>query len=272
MTRDRAQADIRRRRDHDVSLLDLGDRLLDGGAQRRRPFAEGECTASTGEPTLYVYAIADTEPPAAARGLHGSRLRSLPSGHLVAVIGEHAVFPEPDEAELWAHETVVEKLMSTSTVLPMRFGTTVGGTAILRALITAHQREFEAVLGRVRGAVELSVRAQLPEAPEPAPVSQAPRDEEHPGTTYLLDRARRVRHGEELAKAIHRPLASLARESAPHRQASAPATFRAAYLVDEENVAAFGEAVDSLSLRLSKTTISCTGPWPPYSFVAGEDR
>ena len=227
---------------------------------------------STGKDPLYVYAIADREAPAAASGLHGSRLRSLRSGPLVAVVSEHRVLPEADETELWAHETVVEQLMQTSTVLPMRFGTTVEGDAVLLALIEERREEFEAGLERVRGAVELSVRAQLPEAPEPVPVPDSePGEAEHPGAAYMLDRARRLRQGEELAEAIHQPLVSLARESAQRRHAGVQATFRAAYLVDEENVAAFGDAVGALNMQLRETKISCTGPWPPYNFVGGDE-
>lgn len=227
---------------------------------------------STGKDTLYVYAIADKEAPATATGLHGSRLRSLHCGPLVAVASEHRVLPEADETELWAHESVVERLMQTSTILPMRFGTTVEETGVLLALVKERQQEFEAGLERVRGAVELSVRAQLPDAPEPIPVSDSePGDAEHPGTTYLLDRARGVRHGEGLAEAIHQPLVKLARESAQRRHAGVPAAFRAAYLVDEKHVAAFGEAVGQLNTQLREVKVSCTGPWPPYSFVAGED-
>lgn len=224
---------------------------------------------SAGKDTLYVYAIADKEAPAPATGLHGSRLRSLRSGPLVAVVSEHRVLPEADETELWAHESVVERLMRTSTILPMRFGTTVEGAGVLLALVKERQQEFEAGLERVRGAVELSVRAQLPDAPAPVSGSE-PGDAEHPGTTYLLDRARGVRHGEGLAEAIHRPLVKLARESAQRRQVRAPTAFRAAYLVDEGNVAAFGEAVGALGTQLGQAKIGCTGPWPPYSFVGEE--
>lgn len=227
---------------------------------------------SVGQHTLYVYAIADREAPEAATGLHGSRLRSLRCGPLVAVVSEHRVLPEAAETELWAHESVVEQLMQTSTILPMRFGTTVEGATVLLALVKERQEEFEAGLERVRGAVELSVRAQLPDAPEPAPVAASePGDAEHPGTTYLLDRARKVRHGEELVEAIHQPLVNLARESAQRRPAGVPAAFRAAYLVDEEKVAAFGEAVGALNKQLREAKISCTGPWPPYNFVTGKD-
>jgi Gas vesicle synthesis protein GvpL/GvpF len=224
-----------------------------------------------GDEILYVYAIAEKEAPEAVTGLHGSRLRSLRCGPLVAVVSEHRVLPEPDETELWAHESVVEKLMRASPVLPMRFGTTVEGEDVLIALIEERREQFEVGLERVRGAVELSVRAQLPELTEPASAS-LPGDAEQPGTTYLLGRARTVRHGEELAETIHQPLAKLARESTRRRHPGAPAAFRAAYLVEARSVGPFGEAVAALNDRLADVKVSCTGPWPPYSFVPGEER
>jgi hypothetical protein len=221
---------------------------------------------------LYVYALAGSvsDLPAVA-GIHGAPLRALAKGPLEAIYSEHSVAPEPDEELFWAHEQVVEDLMHGSTILPMRFGSMVAGRKALAGLLNERREEFTASLERLRGAVELSVRAELPVAANPDR-SAGPAWRSQPGTAYLLERARSQRRGEDAAQRIHRPLAALAKTSAPKLGVSGPGTFKAAYLVDEESVEAFGERVGKLNTTLAGTKVSCTGPWPPYSFVSEGPR
>jgi hypothetical protein len=221
---------------------------------------------------LYVYAVSGSfSGSLAAAGLHGAPLRAIADGPLEAIYSEHAVAPEPDEKLLWAHEQVVEDLMESTNILPMRFGSTVESREALVGLLKERREEFMASLERVRGAVELSVRAQLPVAADPD--KRAPSAwQSQPGTAYLLERARRQHRSEDAAELIHRPLAALARTSAPKPGVGGPGAFKAAYLVDEESVEAFGERVGELNSTLADTKVSCTGPWPPYSFVSEAPR
>lgn len=219
----------------------------------------------------YVYGVTDAfRHSLAVAGLHGMPLRVVASGSVMAIYSEHAHAPEPDEDLLWAHERVVEELMEGATILPMRFGSTVAGPEALVATLERRQEEFVAALERVRGAVELSVRAQLPCPAGPAaaePRLAAP-GQVGPGTAYLLERARRQRRGEEAAELVHRPLTALARSSVPKVGGADPHTFKASYLVDRGMVGSFGERVGELDASLGEIRVSCTGPWPPYSFVA----
>jgi hypothetical protein len=218
---------------------------------------------------LYVYAVTDSFPGSAATGLHGAPLRAVECGPVRAVVSEHTVAPEPGEDLLWAHERVVEELMEGATILPMRFGTTVEGPEALVAMLEPRQEEFDAALERVRGAVELSVRAELPSAAEPVEAESRLTRHFGPGTAYLLERAGRQRRGEEAVESIHRPLAALARRSMRKAGGRDPRAFKAAYLVDDDAVETFGERVGKLNAS-GDIRVSCTGPWPPYSFVSEE--
>jgi Gas vesicle synthesis protein GvpL/GvpF len=219
---------------------------------------------------LYVYAVTDSFTGSAATGLHGAPLRAIECGPVQAVVSEHAAAPDPGEDLLWAHERVVEELMEGATILPMRFGTIVEGPEALVAMLEPRREELDTALERVRGAVELSVRAELPSVAEPVDVEPLPAGPPGPGTAYLLERAGRQRRGEEAAELIHRPLAALARRSMRKAGGGDPRAFKAAYLVDEGTVAAFGVRVDRLNATLGDVRVSCTGPWPPYSFVSEE--
>lgn len=217
---------------------------------------------------LYVYAVTDGFSDSTVTGLHGATLRAIQCGPVQAVVSEHAVAPEPDEDLLWAHEQVVEELMEGSTILPMRFASIAEGPEALVAMLEKRREEFVASLERVRGAIELSVRAQLSGAAEPADPEPRPERATGPGTAYLFQRVRRHRRSEAVADLIHRPLVLLARRSVLKEGHGDPTEFKAAYLVDEAAVEPFGDRVGKLNDTLGDVSVTCTGPWPPYSFVS----
>jgi hypothetical protein len=212
---------------------------------------------------LYVYAITDSLAAPSGNGLHGAPLRRIKSGELAGLVSEHPVAPEPDEEVLWAHEQIVEDLMSSATILPLRFGSSVERSEDLIAMLAERREEFMDALERVRGAVELSVRAELPVVSPAEGSSPRPRS----GTAYLMERAEQERRGRSAVELVHRPLAALARHSVAPVGTHDPHQFKAAYLVDAERVEDFGSRVGELNTDLGGTRVSCTGPWPPYSFV-----
>jgi Gas vesicle synthesis protein GvpL/GvpF len=217
---------------------------------------------------LYVYAITDSAQPPGHAGLQGVSPRVIGGRPPFAVVSDHEdVSPEPSEADLWAHERIVEDLMEHSTVLPMRFGSNVADEAQLEAVLDERRREFEAALERVRGAVELGVRARLPAIDMDATVSG---HEGGPGRAYLLERAERQRNAADAVARIHEPLASLARRSVQTAGTLDPGVFKGAYLVDRSRVEAFRARVGKLASEVDGARVVCTGPWPPYSFSSGE--
>jgi hypothetical protein len=217
---------------------------------------------------LYVYAISESPQLAEAVGLHGSPVRAIGDRSPYAVASEHQELPpQPSERDLWRHELVVEGAMDAGAVLPLRFGATLADEAGLRRLLDERGREFTRLLESVRGAVELGVRARLtsPRRARDGTADDELTDASGPGTTYLLGvRARERRFGAAIAQ-VHEPLAALARRSALGSRHRAGAAMKAAYLVERDLVNAFRARVDGLALELD-ANISCTGPWPPYSF------
>jgi Gas vesicle synthesis protein GvpL/GvpF len=214
---------------------------------------------------LYVYAVADCAPPLGGRGLFEAPLSAITAAGLHAVVSEHERAPEPDEDTLWHHEQIVERLGERATILPMRFGSTVADAASLLSLLEGRREEFLASLERIRGAVELSVRAELS---VPAELQEAAPGSSRSGKTYMLERARIRRSQLDGAERIHAPLTALARRSHFRPEGADPNVFKAAYLVDRDSVAAFAGRVGQLGEAPEVLRISCTGPWPPYSFVA----
>jgi hypothetical protein len=220
------------------------------------------------DPMLYVYAIAESVPPPSGKGLRGAPLLAIDGEGLFAVASEHDDLRiEASEDDLWAHENVVEVLMERGPVLPMRLASTLADADAVRRMLRERQDEFEGALARVRGAVELGVRAAI--EPEDSSGSTEPeRDGAGPGTAYLMGRLENDRRGADAAARIHEPLATLARESTQRLGARGRPLLTASYLVDHERVDSFKARVEELDAALPTATIVCTGPWPPYSFAS----
>lgn len=201
---------------------------------------------------IRLYAICDhPELPLPDLGVEGFR-----HGPLLAV-GEHGGGPVADAlTAMLEHERVAEVLMEERAVLPLRFGTELADADAVTAVLGERQEEFLDSLDRVRGKVELSVRAVVPEAPPTAPAAT--------GREYLELRMR----DDRAATALHEPLAAASVDAARKTAGGKGEILRAAYLVERAALPAFRAAVDELQRAHPGTAILCTGPWPPYSFTA----
>jgi hypothetical protein len=218
---------------------------------------------------LYLYAITESGRLPTIEGLRGASLRAVGRPGLVAVASEHEESSlEPDEADLWSHERVVEQLMDPGPVLPMRFGSTLPGEGAALAFLDDRRQELEQALERVRGAVELSVRVAVSVEAQAEP--QGDGDDPPTGASYLLDRLKSENLQHEFTDLVHQPLASLARASTTWSGELRRRQWKAAYLVSSARVDEFAQQVDRLDSELSGAAVICTGPWPPYSFAGGE--
>jgi hypothetical protein len=217
---------------------------------------------------IWVYGICDRpDSPPAGAGLAQAPLDGVREGELLAVVSRHAEPPrEPALEALWEHERVIERLMTERAVLPMRFGTRLAGDGPLREILAHRQGEFLAALDHVRGRVELGVRAMQRPAAQDAGAPAA-RDA-LTGRAYIDEKLRATRRLEREADALHEPLAALAAAATRHPARAPDELLRASYLVDTSAVGEFRAAVDLLQRGEPRTAILCTGPWPPYSFVA----
>jgi Gas vesicle synthesis protein GvpL/GvpF len=196
---------------------------------------------------IELYAITD-DPTPPDPPLRAVRCDGLTAVYAPAEPGRGEVTPDA----LWRHEGVVEALMEDRDLLPVRFGTLVSDEDAAARAVTERRDELAAGLDRVRGAVELAVRAH-PHQPEETPVADT-------GIDYMRAKAGRV----EAARLLHEPLAFLARDSVVQ---PGPELLRAAYLVDRAAVDGFVSLVHRLAETHPTLDLVCTGPWPPYSFA-----
>jgi hypothetical protein len=185
-------------------------------------------------------------------------LRTVASHALTAVYASVAA-RELSPDQLWHYEQVVEALMEDRDLLPLRFGTWLDDEhAVARALEERH-RDLARALDNVRGAVELSVRV-LDGQPQASPADAA-----DTGAGYLRAKAQTAAAQARAVRAVHEPLARLARATA-QKSGRGREVMRAAYLVDRSAVERFVECVAGLERSNPDLRLLCTGPWPPYSF------
>jgi gas vesicle protein GvpL/GvpF len=215
--------------------------------------------------SLLVYGIveaAGSDP--SGLGLDGQSLRQVVEGPLAAVVSD---LPEgPPEATAGAvtdYERTVRGLMDGGAVLPAQFGSVLDDEGAVRELLRRRRKDLLTRLHRVRGAVEIGLRASWRHG-----VRVLSDLRPQSGTSYLRDRLELRQSARQVASELD-PLGALARSS---RRAIIPRPdlpVLDAYLVDQRRVSEFVALVEQLDDRLDEVELVCTGPWPPYSFADG---
>jgi hypothetical protein len=111
----------------------------------------------------YLYAIIDGETDEAgfeALGLDQGRVYSIGDGKVSAVVSD---LPDgrirPERRKLAAHHEVLKHLMRHHTVLPMAFGLIADGPYAVLRILKLNRAAFRAQILRVRGKVEMGLRA-----------------------------------------------------------------------------------------------------------------
>jgi hypothetical protein len=208
---------------------------------------------------IHVYGIVDeldSLPPVA--GVDGAPLERRRVNALELVVSEVPRDEVTQEAVL-RHAEVVEALMGRSrAVLPAQFSRPFAGDDELVAAVTEKAPGLGQRLQRVRGCVELGLRVVAP-APPSGPEAES-------GADYMRARLDEERRRSQLVAELDEPLARLSQETAGG--AKGGNVFERAYLVRDDDVAAFLDTVRELQAAHPELSLACTGPWPPYSFGA----
>lgn len=218
---------------------------------------------------LYALVLAPWAADLSLRGWHDAPLVYRTVGAHTAVLSTCDTPPPPTIENLWAHEQLVEQLLTQGSALPVRFGSCLPDNTAVDEMLTQNQDRFQQAFARVAGHVELSVRILW----EPPEITLPPLSKES-GAAYLrsklaIEQATRPRaeQGNAFCTAVQTPLYPL---STAHTEQIDPARtnlLTAAYLVKKENVAQFQETIRQLNQAHPQLEIICTGPWPPYNFV-----
>jgi gas vesicle protein GvpL/GvpF len=92
-------------------------------------------------------------------GLDGKEVSTIVEGRLAAVVGGvSSPRVRPERRNLAAHQEVLQKLLATTTPLPMAFGILADTPRQIRDILQRNQRTFLDQLQRVAGKVEMGLR------------------------------------------------------------------------------------------------------------------
>jgi len=205
-------------------------------------------------------------------GLDDRRLHTVVEGPLAAIVTEHdGAPPEPGIERLHEYERTVRRLMDAGAILPARFGSVLEDEGTVRGLLKRRRRDLLTRLRRVRGTVELALRASWRRGTRtPGDTAGGVRGASAPqsGTSYLRERLELRQSARRVASELD-PLSALARSSRRTLSPAPDLPVLDAYLVERDRVREFVDMVRQLDDCLDDVELTCTGPWPPYSFAEG---
>lgn len=229
---------------------------------------------------IWAYAVRPADSPpleSTAVGVDAAPLWSVTTGHVAAVISSHAdeTAMPTHEHTILEHASVVEAAHRKGPVLPVRFGATFESEKLLRrALQTQHDGLVDG-LERVAGHVEYGLRVAATDGAAPRSAAARPRAAAGTSGRRYLERVAsyeqsleaRAAAATQAAEAIHAVVGGQATDRWLGSTPPAGLLAIIAYLVPCEQAAAFEEAVASVPPPRPAVTVTCTGPWPPYSFA-----
>jgi hypothetical protein len=197
------------------------------------------------------------------------------------------------EAKVLAHQRVLEAVLASRTLIPMRFCTIYQSESRVQEMLAQHYDDFVETLAHLEGKQEWGVKVycdgktlakRVRETSDRVKELKAEMEQKSSGAAYFFkkkvdeaisEEVERV--SDEQAQHSHDRLSGHAEEAVINPLQSKDLTGReeamvlnGAYLVPEERLAAFRTELESLAEEYSDLGFSyeMTGPWPPYNFVS----
>jgi hypothetical protein len=240
---------------------------------------------------VYVYGILASDGLAAipVAGVDDMPVRVVEQARLAALVSDLHADALTAAREVRAHWRVLEAASDQGvTVIPVRFGTVMQDEQAVRdELLDPHADHLEAVLDRLAGRIQVSVKGTYDEQRLMAAVVR-----ESPAIGRLRERLRtmppdagyydRISLGEMVAAAVQRQreadlqlveerLVPLAVDVRSEAASGTDGAFDIAFLVDRDRLPEFSQGVAALGAELEdRIAVRYVGPLPPYSFVDDE--
>jgi len=220
---------------------------------------------------IYCIVARDQQPAGELAGVRGARVVGAHGPQLGVWYSEHDAPPAPDETAIRAHHAVVLAAMTPQhTPVPVRFGQWFACVHAALEHIGAEENKWVEHLARFAGCVEFGVRI---EAAVEAKTAQDVHAMSTSGTAYMTALARRHAdaqrwrvEGEAIAMRVHGALTGIIVADRVEIPAAA-GLVRLAHLVARKREGEYHAVLEAIRRSRSDLRFSCTGPWPPYSFV-----
>jgi hypothetical protein len=231
----------------------------------------------------YVFGVVESDavPPRGTYLVENGPLAAVAAEVSLAEFGDD-VLPERLNDRAWLeekvreHENVLQSFVGSSAVVPLRFGAIYRDIQDVHRLLGERRDFFEHAIERLRGHVEVGVKAWHDPTRATRPAAAG-------GRAYLEQRRRELSASQDAAATAagaHDKLLAIAVAGVANRPQPRELTGReermllnAAYLVtvgDER----LRETVHELDAAHAAhgITYELTGPWPPYNFVPDDEE
>ena len=200
------------------------------------------------------------------------------------------------EARVRTHHGVLETASISHTVIPMRFCTIYQSEERVHEMLAECCDGFVSALERLRGQQEWGIKVyydsntltrKVEQVSDRVQAFAAEMEQKSGGVAYFMRKKQEGIVAEEVerlcvecAQRSHDRLASCAQDAVINPLQGKELTgaedemiLNGAYLVDEEQLTAFQDELESLREEYGGLGFSyaMTGPWPPYNFVRTED-
>jgi len=238
----------------------------------------------------YVYGVIESEQdlsfkPDTVVGGVGVVDTAHTDGLGLLVSGIDAPKVRPSRRNMLAHTKVLEEVMKSHDVLPIRFGTVIDDSDHAKRLLDEYRDVLLEGLNSIRGAVEMGVKViwdqaalmQMLVTDDAELVAMrdkiAGRSEQE---TYYerIELGRMIEaavtaESDAVQARIHAGLAGLARESVVAERKDDMVALDASYLVERDQLSAFEDALNTLVAPVDHmSTTALVGPVPPFNFVS----
>jgi hypothetical protein len=226
---------------------------------------------------LYCLLPSDMPPATGASGIAGATVEAVYCDSLACWITRHDARPPATVDSVRAHNAVVMAAMSPRvTPVPLRFGQWLPDAAAVCGSIGKDAPHWLDLLHRFAGHAEYGVRiARAGHEDEPHTARDVHPGREHTGKEYMALLARRHAATAEWKAAAARIAADLlaitdaaVSDSRIELPARVDEMVSLALLIPAARAAHYSAALDRFRSQRQDLRFLCTGPWPPYSFVA----
>ena len=234
---------------------------------------------------LYTYAVIDSNNKITApiNGLKGTGIYNIPYRDIGIVVSQSEQIQDITQEHILKHEEVVEKLMESFTVLPIRFLTLFKKEDDLLLMMQEHYSDFRENLDRLRNKVEFGIKIIWPgetiknrviEASKKLNANVAIADNT-PGKSFVMQKLEKYKIDKEFAEEADRCIALLddffsrfVTEKKLEKLKSDNLLLNAYYLVEKEKQGDFKEAFERAKNTPGDLKYLFSGPWPPYNFIS----
>ncbi len=223
-------------------------------------------------------------------GINGTTVYTIPYNNISAVVSDTPLKEyEPNEANVLAHEKVVEHVMQKRTVLPLGFGNIFINEKRVEWLLTKFYRTLRIYLNKLDGKVEMGVkvfydletaRRNIENTNDEVKKLKEALALEHPKEDQFsrekLVTATEHKFAEEVSKKayeygvrIYEVLGKVAIDSRLMKRISDDMIMNGAFFVNKDKMAQFEETLEKLRKEYENQGLKFqnSGPWPPYNFA-----